>query len=213
MHLDLGDAVATAQLLEQLTVSLDRIGSRQADGWDAGSMLTAFVAAADVVERCSVARQPLWDAIDAVKGEGTSEALGEGIRYYPEVGGEAVTRDPWRSADHDHTDLPGTFVVEIGVRQAWPFIGFCDNRFAVSRELRLYLDAPWRVGDASSGGAADLEAWLTAAEPLNGLTVEAAVVEADGSLHVEFLNGPTLRVPASNVASSAGESWWLTPTA
>lgn len=210
VRLRLEDAIAAAELLEQVTVSLDRIGSREADGFDPGSMLSAFLHAADISRRCSWARQPLWDAIDDLKGHGTSEQLADAIPVYPEVGGEATTRFPWRDTQLDSGDLPGTFVVEVGIRQSWPFVGFCDNRFAESLELRLYLNTTWRLGEIRSDDVPATQ-WLTIADRINGLTVDTASVDAHGSLRLGFHDGPSLTL-AEQARPTGEEAWWLSST-
>jgi len=49
----------------------------------------------------------------------------------------------------DVAALRGHFDVEIRVRQAWPFLAFCDNAQAPPRETRLYIDTAFRVGTSS----------------------------------------------------------------
>ena len=87
VELSFRDALEIAELLEQLTVSLDRIGSRMADGQDGGPLLLAFSLDAHIARRCSRLRQPVWDAIDRLKGPGSSESFAEAVPNYPEVGG------------------------------------------------------------------------------------------------------------------------------
>jgi hypothetical protein len=89
VHIGIQDAIQTAELLEQLTVSLDRIGSRDADGEDGANLLWAFVVDGDVFRRCSAMRLPLWAAIDEVRGVGTSEFLADAVATFPEVGGRS----------------------------------------------------------------------------------------------------------------------------
>ena len=79
----------------------------------------------------------------------------------------------------DVTELVGSFVVEIGIRQAWPFVGFCDNRPTRSRETRLYIDATWSIDDVE-----DDDRWLLTAARLNGVNVVRTYVGTDGSLNV-----------------------------
>jgi hypothetical protein len=45
----------------------------------------------------------------------------------------------------DVNQLACSFVVEIGFRQAWPFLGFCDNRSTPAVEIRLFIDASWTI--------------------------------------------------------------------
>ena len=102
------------------------------------------------------------------------------------IGGYGVALSHDVAMDVD--ELVGAFVVEVGVRQAWPFLGFCDNRGASSRETRLYLDAFWSI-DGEPGSAADTQHWLVSADALNGLTVSDATVESGGTLRLKFAGG------------------------
>jgi hypothetical protein len=109
----------------------------------------------------------------------------------------------------DTSDLAGSFVVEIGIRQIWPFVSFCDNRPSRSRETRLYIDAPWSIGAAAVDDLDDDERWLIAAARLNGANVVAAHVGTDGTLTVETDEGHTLVVSGQGKAGTVGEPWWL----
>lgn len=81
--------------------------------------------------------------------------------------------------------IVGSYVVEIGFRQAWPFLGLCDNRPSSAQETRLYIDASWTIESTTSiGGSADDIAWLTAAMALNGRTIDTARVDDNGSLRL-----------------------------
>lgn len=157
VHLRIQDAIQTAELLEQLTVSLDRIGSRDADGEDGANLLWAFV------------------------------------------------------VDGDVDDLPGTFVVEVGVRQAWPFVGLCDSRSARSHEFRLYVDAPWSIGGTHAADPSQTFVWLEASCGLTGLGVDSASVDADGTLQVRFADSSALSISGVATEDTAGEPWWLSP--
>lgn len=106
--------------------------------------------------------------------------------------------------------IAGSYVVEIGFRQAWPFLGLCDNRPADgAEEARLYIDAPWSIG-AASGVADDDITWLLAAVALNGQTIETARVGDDGSLHLTADSGVTLTVSGEPDANTVGEPWSIT---
>lgn len=109
----------------------------------------------------------------------------------------------------DISNLAGSFVVEIGIRQAWPFIGFCDNRLARSRETRLYIDAAWAIDAAVVHDVEDDERWLLTAARLNGATVVGAYVGTDGALNVETDEGHALVVSGEATASTVGEPWWF----
>jgi len=109
----------------------------------------------------------------------------------------------------DINRLTGCFVVEIGVRQAWPFVGFCDNRPTPSRETRLYIDASWSIDTAVVDDVEDDERWLLTAARLNGANVVGAYVGTDGALNVETDEGHTLVVSGETTASTVGRPWWF----
>ncbi|MEV6303668.1 hypothetical protein AB0M02_29955 [Actinoplanes sp. NPDC051861] len=109
----------------------------------------------------------------------------------------------------DLEQLAGCFVVEIGIRQAWPFLGICDSRPAQARETRLYIDAEWAIEliTRTTGGADDDRAWLTAAVVLNGRTVESARVEHDGCLRLATDSGHNLVISGQPQPYTVGEPW------
>jgi hypothetical protein len=41
--------------------------------------------------------------------------------------------------------LQGRFVAEVGLRQAWPFVAFCDSHPSATSEIRLYIDTTFRL--------------------------------------------------------------------
>lgn len=102
-------------------------------------------------------------------------------------------------------------MVEVGVRQAWPFVGFCDNRFARSQEFRLYVDAPWSIGDTDAADPSEPSAWLEASGGLTGLGVDSASVDADGTIQVRFADSSALSISGGATSDTAGEPWWLSP--
>ena len=110
----------------------------------------------------------------------------------------------------DVGELVGSFVIEVGVRQAWPFIGFCDNRDALSKETRLYVDAPWAIDGEAGGSPADTERWLSAVDSLNGLTVSAAQVEGAG-LRLDLADGSYVTASGEAASETVGEPWWFEP--
>ncbi len=109
----------------------------------------------------------------------------------------------------DISELVGSFVVEIGIRQAWPFVGFCDNRPARSRETRLYLDAMWSMNGDIGDNVDDDERWLLFAANLNGATVVEAHVDSDGALTLETAEGQVLAVSGEPTAATVGAPWWF----
>jgi hypothetical protein len=110
----------------------------------------------------------------------------------------------------DVTELVGCFVVEVGLRQAWPFIGFCDNRPTPAVERRLYIDADAEVSPASAGSAFETEESLVQAMmALNGLTVETAAVDATHALRLSFNDGHALLVHGEARPDTTGDVWWF----
>ncbi|MCM2387372.1 hypothetical protein [Streptomyces albipurpureus] len=74
--------------------------------------------------------------------------------------------------------LPGKLVVEVGERQAWPFL---DTESDPERELRLYLDTDWLItppGDAGAGAAGSPDSLLPELVRLNNRYVVTAVENA-----------------------------------
>jgi hypothetical protein len=111
----------------------------------------------------------------------------------------------------DVEQIAGSFVVEIGFRQAWPFLGLCDNRPTPAQETRLYIDAFWTIEatPSTAGSANDDITWLTAATALNGTTVDTARVEDDGSLRLMTDSGIALVVSGEPEPHTIGEPWRL----
>jgi hypothetical protein len=107
--------------------------------------------------------------------------------------------------------IAGSFVVEVGFRQAWPFLGLCDNRPTPAQETRLYIDASWTIeaAKAVSGGADDDKAWLTAAVALNGRTIDNVRMDDDGTLRLTTDCGFALVVSGEPEPYTVGEVWRL----
>jgi hypothetical protein len=93
--------------------------------------------------------------------------------------------------------LVGGFVVEVGSRQAWPFVGFCDNAPTPPVETRLYIDTDYEVV-----GVDGLPA-------LMGLTVSSAGVGPGESLAIVFAEGAKLVISGDANATTTGDVWWL----
>jgi hypothetical protein len=111
----------------------------------------------------------------------------------------------------DVEQLAGSFVAEVGFRQAWPFLGFCNNRSAPPQETRLYIDASWAIeaNPSVTGSANDDVTWLTAAAAFNGTTIDTARVEVDGSMRLTTDSGIALVVSGEPEPWTVGEPWWL----
>ncbi|MFF5294872.1 hypothetical protein [Paractinoplanes globisporus] len=107
----------------------------------------------------------------------------------------------------DVDELVGCFVVEIGVRLAWPYVGFCDNQPSRARETRLYIDAPWSFNELI---AEDDDQWLHTARKLNLATIERAWVGGAGELHLVTAEGDRLAISGEATANTVGEPWRFT---
>jgi hypothetical protein len=103
------------------------------------------------------------------------------------------------------------FVVEVGVRQAWPFLTFCDPDGAGDTEVRLYIDTEFRLepgGRHFSDG--DSERATVALLDLNNGTVTGVERHDDCGLVVRFDgNDPTLSVSGTGAAFTTQDVWWL----
>ncbi|MFI7027052.1 hypothetical protein ACIBMZ_30600 [Micromonospora sp. NPDC049900] len=101
--------------------------------------------------------------------------------------------------------------MEVGFRQAWLYLGFCDNRSTPPQKSRLYLDTDWCVeaGSRVRGTADDEATWLTAALTLNGATIAAAHVADDGTLLIATTDQRSLVASGQPEVAPIGEPWWL----
>jgi hypothetical protein len=107
--------------------------------------------------------------------------------------------------------LRGQFVVEVGVRQAWPFLTLCDNAPTPPRETRLYIGTSFRVG-SSPQTFADGHPEPAVAEllELNNRTVTDVAVSADNELRLVFDGGRSaLTVDAVPRAFTGDNIWWI----
>lgn len=102
--------------------------------------------------------------------------------------------------------LAATFVVEVGIRQSWPFLVVADA--SSGAEVRLYLDATWSLGDSSHEASEDT-AWLVAAAELNGKNIVDARQGSDGALTLMTSEGARLTVSGQAAHYTVGEPWWL----
>ncbi|MGC5021319.1 hypothetical protein [Micromonospora sp. DT47] len=88
----LDQAIEVARLLECLTVSLDRIGSRMAGGDADAETLDRFITEWLVGPQVSRARMVLWDAVSQVIGEEAVEEIAEAVPCFPDAFPEEVRR-------------------------------------------------------------------------------------------------------------------------
>lgn len=101
--------------------------------------------------------------------------------------------------------LVGRHVVEVGVRQAWPFVTIADHRSG--REVRLYVDSWIRLFADRVALRQDDASLLAALAAVNMLTVTSARV-ADGELQLEF-EDVSVRVDGVGNHLTGGSSWWI----
>lgn len=102
-------------------------------------------------------------------------------------------------------DFAGCSVVEVGVRQAWPFITVYDPN--TDREARLYIDTPFTVNGVE---ATHDDEWTV---PLLEVTMLGIVaIDRPGeALRILFNDQSELVLSGEGSAHTAGEVWWTSP--
>ena len=107
-------------------------------------------------------------------------------------------------------DLRAQFVVEVGVRQAWPFLTLCDNAPTPPRETRLYIGTTFRVG-SSPQTFADGDPGPAVAQllELNNRTVTDVTVSAENELHLVFDGGQSTLTVDAVPRAFTGDVWWF----
>ena len=109
--------------------------------------------------------------------------------------------------------LRAQFVVEVGVRQAWPFLTLCDNAPTPPRETRLYIGTTFRVGSSPRTFAdGDPEPAVAELMELNNRTVTAVAIGADNELRLVFDGGQSTLVVDGAPRDVTGDIWWLAPS-
>ena len=101
--------------------------------------------------------------------------------------------------------LVGWHVVEVGVRQAWPFLTFADP--ASGREVRVYMDAAVRVSPDAVSLRQDDAGLVAALERVNMMTVDDAAV-VDGSLELWF-EGESVWIDGEENEVTTHTPWWV----
>ncbi|MEJ7786518.1 MAG: hypothetical protein WKF96_17080 [Solirubrobacteraceae bacterium] len=105
-------------------------------------------------------------------------------------------------------DLQGAFVVEVGVRQAWPFLTFAwPDRDA---ECRLYIDTTFRVDDQDLADG-DPGRAVSALLALSNEYVTEVVVGDNAELTLRFESSPRLVLVVAGTSAdfTTGAIWWL----
>lgn len=100
----------------------------------------------------------------------------------------------------------GWHVVEVGRRQAWPFIGLADPERG--SETRLYIDCSFAVLPEWRHLRQHDDVTLVALDALSMLTVEEVRAEPTGTVRVVL--GPlVLEISALPNEWTTGDVWWL----
>ena len=107
--------------------------------------------------------------------------------------------------EREPTRLLGWHVVEIGMRQAWPFLTFADPQSG--RESRLYIDSPISVTPGWHELDQDDAAILPALASVNMATVVGARVSG-GALELTF-DQVVLRVEGQANRLTTHSPWWF----
>lgn len=110
--------------------------------------------------------------------------------------------------------LPGRFVVEIGIRQTWPYLTFADNSDAATvPEIRLYIDSTFNItpvpAELGAGDEDDEKLWLLCLAEVLNLTVQDVIVEGDATLVVNFHDDVRLNVSGRAAPWTTHDVWWL----
>ena len=105
--------------------------------------------------------------------------------------------------------LSGLTVVEVGCRQAWPFLALIGEGGA--REIRLYVDADVRVQGEGGGVFHQEDPGLLAAfgQILNCAVERAEIVAPAGVLRVSLSDGYALEVSGHENSATTVAPWWF----
>ena len=100
--------------------------------------------------------------------------------------------------------------MEVGVRQAWPFLTFCDNSPTPPREMRLYIGTTFRVGSAPQTFAdGDPDPAVAQLLELSNRTVTDVALGADNKLRLVFDGGQSMLTVDAVPRDFTGDIWWL----
>ena len=107
--------------------------------------------------------------------------------------------------------LRGWFVVEVGVRQAWPFLTLADGSSKSPTDARLYIDTEFRLDSgAPVFTEGDPHPAVVALLDLSNLSVTDAQVRDTAELMLAFEDGNRiLVVSGTGMAFTSGPPWWL----
>jgi hypothetical protein len=109
--------------------------------------------------------------------------------------------------------LEGCFVVEVGLRQAWPFLTFSDPETGADAEVRLYIDTEFWVEPGPRRFAdGDSERATAALLDLSNRTVTAVERQDDNGLVLRFDDERALSVAGRAASFTTHDIWWLADT-
>lgn len=110
--------------------------------------------------------------------------------------------------EHEPQHLNGWHVVEVGRRQAWPFMGFADPESGM--EVRLYIDSTFKISGRRSALRQHDDAAVKALESLSGLTVRS-VESSPAQLNIQF-DETTLSIEQEANELTSGSPWYFGQT-
>jgi hypothetical protein len=104
----------------------------------------------------------------------------------------------------------GSFVIEVGIRQAWPFLTFCHNGSTPPTEVRLYIESGIEVRPPVKVAAGDaLASQWQSLWALTDAVVSAVEVNLGGDLRINFESGQLLLVFGDQTAEASQPPWWF----
>lgn len=102
-------------------------------------------------------------------------------------------------------DFAGCSVVEVGERQAWPFITVYNP--ATDQEARLYIDTPFTVNGVE---ATHDDEWTIPLLEVNMLGI-VAIDQPGEDLRILFNDQTELVLSGEGTARTTQEVWWTSP--
>lgn len=117
-------------------------------------------------------------------------------------------------ATHGPAFLVGYFVVEVGIRQAWPFVAFASHEEGADpAEVRLYIDSAFTVRPTGSPPAGpehdDIQRSLLRLAPVLNLTVREAAMGDDATLTLRLDGDLRLQISGSPATWTTHDVWWF----
>jgi hypothetical protein len=112
-------------------------------------------------------------------------------------------------------ELPrsGSFVTEVGIRQAWLFLTFSSGAPTPSEEIRLFLDTNWTLGATRFNLDVDeLESGLLTLCKLVNRTLANDAGTSGANLVLDFDDYEELQIDGSGASTTTHDVWWLAKT-